>query len=79
MEGAGISDGDELVVNRAKKPVDGSVVIAVLDGEMTVKFLHFTKAGITLRAANPEYPDIQISELADLQIWAVAEYCIHKL
>lgn len=39
MEGAGISDGDELIVDRSIKPRDGHVVIAVIDGEMTVKRL----------------------------------------
>lgn len=49
MEGAGISDGDELIVNRARKPVDGSVVVAVLDGEMTVKRLRLTARGVFCR------------------------------
>ncbi|WP_373427825.1 LexA family protein [Arthrobacter sp. W4I7] len=42
MERAGISDGDELIVNRAMEPSDGSVVVAVLDGELTVKRLRIT-------------------------------------
>ena len=45
MEGAGISDGDELIVNRALEPVDGSVVVAVLDGELTIKRLRITPSG----------------------------------
>lgn len=79
MEGAGIADGDELIVNRARKPIDGSVVIAVLDGEMTVKRLRVTPSGIVLQAENPEYPDISVGELASLEIWAVAETCLHRL
>ncbi|GAA4660084.1 hypothetical protein GCM10025779_28180 [Arthrobacter cryoconiti] len=47
MEPAGISDGDELIVNRALEPRDGSVVIAVLDGELTVKRLRITARGAT--------------------------------
>lgn len=52
MEGAGISDGDELIVNRALEPRDGCVVIAVLDGELTVKRLRVTRTGVVLQAEN---------------------------
>lgn len=37
MDGAGISDGDELVVDRSRAPVDGNVVVAIVDGELTMK------------------------------------------
>ncbi len=63
MEGAGISDGDELIVNRALEPKDGSVVIAVLDGELTVKRLRITATGVVLQADNPRYPDIRVPAL----------------
>lgn len=79
MEGAGISDGDELIVNRARKPIDGSVVVAILDGEMTVKRLRLTPRGVVLQAENPDYPDLVVGELASLQIWGVAETCLHHL
>jgi DNA polymerase V len=42
MDGAGISDGDELIVDRALQPRDGSVVIAVLDGELIIRRLRIT-------------------------------------
>jgi DNA polymerase V len=79
MTGAGISDGDELIVDRAAKPVDGSVVVAVLDGELTVKRLRITSRGVVLAAENPDYPDIRVAELADLSIWGVAKRCLHYL
>lgn len=79
MEGAGISDGDELIVNRALEPRDGSVVVAVLDGELTVKRLRITKGGVVLQAENPEYPDIKVPELASLQIWGTATLALHHL
>ena len=79
MVGAGICDGDELIVNRAARPVDGSVVIAVLDGELTVKRLRLTPAGVVLASENPDYPDLRVGELADLTIWGVAETCLHRL
>ncbi|WP_276609830.1 LexA family protein [Arthrobacter silviterrae] len=79
MDGAGISDGDELIVNRALEPKDGSVVVAVLDGELTVKRLRIAKGGVVLQAENPEYPDIKVAELASLQIWGTATLALHHL
>lgn len=51
MEGAGISDGDELIVDRALQPKDGSVVIAVVDGELIIRRLQITD-GDTNRGAS---------------------------
>ena len=79
MEGAGISDGDELIVNRALEPRDGSVVIAVLDGELTVKRLRITGNGVVLQADNPRYPDIRVPALSELTIWGVATRCLHHV
>jgi len=79
MEGAGISDGDELIVNRALEPKDGSVVIAVLDGELTIKRLRITSTGVVLQAENPKYPDIRVPALSELTIWGVATRCLHHV
>ncbi|MDQ0756569.1 LexA family transcriptional regulator [Arthrobacter sp. B3I4] len=79
MEGAGISDGDELIVNRALEPRDGSVVVAVLDGELTVKRLRISGSGVILQADNPRYPDIAVAALSDLVIWGVATRCLHHV
>ncbi|MEV8133125.1 LexA family protein [Pseudarthrobacter oxydans] len=79
MEQAGISDGDELIVNRALEPRDGSVVIAVLDGELTVKRLRLTATGVVLQAENPKYPDIRVPALSELTIWGVATRCLHHV
>ena len=79
MEGAGISDGDELIVNRALEPRDGSVVIAVLDGELTVKRLRITRTGVVLQAENPKYQDIHVPALSELTIWGVATRCLHHV
>ena len=77
MERAGISDGDELIVNRALEPKDGSVVIAVLDGELTIKRLRITATGVVLQAENPAYPDIRVPALSDLLVWGVVTRCLH--
>lgn len=78
MEGAGISDGDELIVDRAAEPHDGSVVLAVLDGEITVKRLRLTSQGVILAPQNPRYPPIQVAE-SDLVIWGVVTRCLHRV
>lgn len=79
MTGAGISDGDELLVDRSKRPQHGDVIVAILDGELTVKRLELTAAGVVLRSENSEHPDIVVPELSDLQVWGVATYCLHHL
>lgn len=79
MTGAGISDGDELLVDRSKRPQHGDIIVAVLDGELTVKRLEVHAGGVVLKSENSEHPDIVVAELSDLQVWGVATYCIHHL
>lgn len=79
MREAGISDGDELIVDRSMQPQDSSVVVAVLDGELTVKRLRITTSGVVLQADNAQHPDLQVGELSDLQIWGVVVTCIHAV
>ena len=72
MAGAGISDGDLLLVDRAVEPTDGRIVIAVVDGELTVKRLRYTPAGHPyLYPENRDYPPIAISEETDCHLWGV--------
>ncbi|MHA3723832.1 LexA family protein [Leucobacter sp. HY1910] len=78
MTGAGIFDGDRLVVDRGEDPQDGHIVIAVLDGEFTVKRLRVNQAGVTLAAENPAYPDLQVAELSELHIWGVVTWVLHR-
>ena len=77
MSGAGIADGDEVIVDRSITPRDGHVVIAVVDGELTVKRLRQHSGGVILGADNPAYPDIRVAELSDLVIWGVVTRCLH--
>ena len=79
MHDAGIYDGDELIVDRSLEPRDGNVVIAVVDGEMTVKRLRITTSGVRLQADNTDYPDVEVAELSELMIWGVATRCLHRL
>ncbi|WP_314685971.1 S24 family peptidase [uncultured Bifidobacterium sp.] len=77
MQGAGIWDGDLLIVDRSLNPEDGDVVIAALDGELTVKRLLATDAGPVLHAENPRYPDFRPSRLQELMIWGVVTGSYH--
>lgn len=79
MIDAGISAGDEILVDRSKRPRDGDVVVAVLDGELTIKRLRITSTGVVLQADNPEFADVVVPELSDLVIWGVATYSLHHL
>jgi DNA polymerase V len=63
-DGAGISDGDELVVDRSLTPADGNVVVAIIDGELTIKRLRLEHGRVCLAAENPAYPDVVVPELA---------------
>ncbi|MDR8020493.1 LexA family protein [Nesterenkonia aerolata] len=79
MEQAGISDGDELIVDRARTPKDMSVVVAILDGELTVKRLRITSGGVVLQAESQTHPDLVVGELSELEIWGVVIKCIHNV
>ncbi len=79
MVQAGISNGDELIVDRSIEPRHGHVIVAILDGELTVKRLHLTGGGVILRAENPRYPDIRVAGLSDLVVWGVVTWCLHHV
>ncbi|MDR0620480.1 MAG: translesion error-prone DNA polymerase V autoproteolytic subunit [Deltaproteobacteria bacterium] len=79
MSGAGINDGDLLVVDRSKPAGQGSVVIASLDGELTVKRLRKRGANLYLAPENPDYAEIDITEREDTMVWGVVTYVVHKL
>ena len=78
MIGAGIHDGDEIIVDRAIDPQDGHVVVAVIDNELTVKRLRKSGKAIRLAAENPEYPDIEFVDGEELTIWGVVTRVLHK-
>ncbi len=79
MIGSGIHPDDLLVVDRAVRARSGQVVIAVLDGELTVKRLREDAHGIWLDPANESYPSIRITETMDCEVWGVVTHVIHPL
>lgn len=78
MVEAGIFDGDLLVVNRALKPKHNSVVVAVVDGEFTVKYLYQRQGRVRLKAANPTFPDIVPKDGQSLEVWGVVTAAIKR-
>jgi DNA polymerase V len=78
MLGAGIYPGDILIVDRSLTAKSGKIVIAVVDGEFTVKRLHKYKGNITLKAENSGFKDIKISEGSELIIWGIVTSVIHQ-
>jgi len=79
MVGAGIHCGDLLVVDRSLEPRDKSVVIAVIDGELTVKRIRIKKKKFTLEPENENYSVQEITEDTDFQVWGVVTNVIHAL
>ena len=79
MIGSGIYPNDIAVVNRAKTPVNGSVILGLLDGQFTVKRYCVIKDGIRLVAENPKYPDISITEGSDFEVWGVLTHSIRTM
>lgn len=78
MREDGIFDGDMLVVNKALKPRHGSVVVAVVDGEFTVKRLYQRGGRVKLQPANATFPDIIPKEGQTIEIWGVVTSSIKK-
>jgi SOS-response transcriptional repressor LexA len=78
MKGAGLYGGDILVVDRSLEPKHNDIVIAVLDGELTVKRLYRQGSLVRLRPANPRYPIITIHADQELLIWGVVTGSIRQ-
>ena len=79
MTGAGICNGDLLVVDRAREAASGSIVVAVVDGELTVKRLQIDrKKRVRLAPENPAFRPIEVREGSDLVIWGVVAHVIRS-
>ena len=78
MLDAGIHSGDILVVDKSLKAISGKIVIAVVDGDFTVKRLHKYGGKITLKAENDAFDDIKITSDNELIIWGVVTSVIHR-
>jgi DNA polymerase V len=80
MPGAGILDGDPVVVDRSLEPRPGHIVVAFCRGELTPKRLRQRKDGyMVLAAEHPDYPELVIGEERPAEVWGVVVGCVRKL
>lgn len=79
MLGAGIHTGDLLVVDRSLEAVDGNVIVAALDGELTVKRLSKRGTAVRLLPENQNYQPIEVQPQQEFEIWGVVTNVIHAL
>lgn len=78
MKNAGIFSGDMLIVDRSIEATHGKIVIAAIDGELTVKRLVRLQNRVQLLPENPNYPPIDITAEQDMVIWGVVTHVIHE-
>jgi len=76
MTGAGIMEGDMVIIEKGRDPKTGDIVIAEVDGDWTMKYFHKKGKHIVLEAANPKYPDI--TARTELRIGGVVTAVIRK-
>ncbi len=79
MIGAGLDDGDLLVIDRSLEVEHGKIAVCFLDGEFTVKRLQIEKDAITLLPENEKYKPIKVSKESDLLIWGIVTYVIKEV
>jgi DNA polymerase V len=79
MTGAGIYEGDTLVVDRSVTPKHNHIVLALLNNEFTVKRLYRRGGVVKLVAENNIYPIRLIKEEDDFVVWGVVTFNLHKL
>ena len=78
MINAGIKDTDLIIVDKSLIAKPGNIVIAMIDGEFTIKRLSIKNDELYLKAENHNYPDFRFKNHIDVQIWGVVIYSIHS-
>jgi DNA polymerase V len=78
MVGAGIHDGDVVIVDRSIKAVNGKIIIATLNGEMLIRRLEKTFNKLRLIPETPKLASIDIDPYAEFSVWGVVTYVIHS-
>ena len=79
MTGAGIFDGDLLIVDRSLEPGHGRVAIVEVDGQLTVKRLFKSRGRFLLQSENINYPPIELQEDNEVMVWGVVTHVLHNL
>ena len=78
MTGAGIFDGDLLVVDKSLTPSSGIIVIAVIDGELSVRRLIKQGDQVSLRPENSAFKEIMLKSEQELQVWGVVTSAVKQ-
>ena len=78
MTGAGIRDGDLLVVDRSREAKSGSIVVAAVDGELTLKRLKIAGERVWLVPEHPDYAPLEIQGEMGLVVWGVVAHVVHS-
>ena len=78
MINSGINDKDLIIVDKSLTAKPGNIIIAMVDGEFTIKRLSIKNNELYLKAENHNYPDISFRNHIDIQIWGVVIYSIHN-
>ena len=78
MRDAGIHTGDTLIVDKSVSPSDRQIVVAMIDGEFTVKRFRKVNGRVFLEAANDSFSPIEVGENQELTIWGAVTYIIHQ-
>ena len=79
MEGAGMSDGDLIVIDRSLNPENNKIAVCFIDGEFTIKRIELKKQKLFLKPENKNYRKIEISEENNLKIWGIVTYVIKSV
>ena len=79
MQGAGLDDGDLLVIDRSLEPVDNKIAVCFIDGEFTVKRLLIKKGKLWLQPENSDFKPIEITEDNEFVIWGIVTNVIKKV
>lgn len=79
MIGAGLDDGDLLVIDRSLNAESGKIAVCFIDGEFTVKRIKRERKKIYLLPENKKYKPIELKQENELIIWGIVEYVIKKV
>jgi DNA polymerase V len=79
MIGAGIHDGDILVVDRSIEPAHNKIVVAAIDGNFTVKRLRIKNGEVFLIPENKDFSPILVNPENGVFIWGVVRHVIHSV
>jgi len=79
MVGAGIKSGDVILIDRSLTPNPGNIVLAVVDGEFTVKRVDIVDDKLFLIPENPRLKPMEVAEGSSFQVWGVVTFVIHKV